>query len=129
MRGSIELSGSLWTVPNSLRRRETAFAGSGRPVSRRRSLRCGLGVPSGKTATVVGKLEPAFIEAALGGLGLEAKDVAMVGDDAEPDVAGAQRAGLRGVQVKKDRQVPAGSGGEADGEIESIADLPAVLGL
>ena len=29
----------------------------------------------------------------------------------------------------KDRQVPAGSGGEADGEIESIADLPAVLGL
>jgi ribonucleotide monophosphatase NagD (HAD superfamily) len=100
MRGSIELSGSLWTVPNSLRRRGTAFAGSGRPVSRRRSLRCGLGVPSGKTATVVGKLEPAFIEAALGGLGLEAKDVAMVGDDAEPDVAGAQRAGLRGVQVK-----------------------------
>jgi len=65
----------------------------------------------------------------LGGLGLEAKVVAMVGDDAEPDVAGAQRAGLRGVQVKKDRQVPAGSGGEADGEIESIADLPAVLGL
>lgn len=49
---------------------------------------------------MVGKLEPAFIEAALGGFGLEAKDVAMVGDDAEPDVAGAQRAGLRGVQVK-----------------------------
>jgi ribonucleotide monophosphatase NagD (HAD superfamily) len=100
MRGSIELSGSLWTVPNSLRRRETA---SGRKRTARLStqvLRCGLGVPSGKTATVVGKLEPAFIEAALGGLGLEAKDVAMVGDDAESDVAGAQRAGLRSVQVK-----------------------------
>ena len=83
---------------------------------------------SGKTATVVGKPEPAFIEAALRGLGLEAKEVAMVGDDPESDVAGAKRAGLRGVQVKTGKYRP-GAVGEADAEIESIADLPAVLGL
>jgi ribonucleotide monophosphatase NagD (HAD superfamily) len=64
----------------------------------------------------------------LGGLGLEAKDVAMVGDYAESAVAGAQRAGLRGVQVKTGKY-RLGAVGEADGEIESIADLPAVLGL
>jgi ribonucleotide monophosphatase NagD (HAD superfamily) len=52
----------------------------------------------------------------------------MVGDDAEPYVAGAQRAGLRGVQVKTGKY-RLGAVGEADGEIESIADLPAVLGL
>ncbi len=83
---------------------------------------------SGKTATVLGKPEPAFFEAALRDLRLEAKDVAMVGDDAESDVAGAQRAGLRGIQVKTGKYRP-GAAGEADAEIESIADLPAVLGL
>ena len=83
---------------------------------------------SGKTATVVGKPEPAFFEAALRDLGLEAKDVAMVGDDAESDVAGAQRAGLRGIQVKTGKYRP-GAAGEADAEIESIVDLPVVLGL
>jgi HAD superfamily hydrolase (TIGR01458 family) len=83
---------------------------------------------SGKTATVVGKPELAFFEAALRGLGLEAKDVAMVGDDAESDVAGAQRAGLWGIQVKTGKYRP-GVVGEADAEIESIVDLPVVLGL
>ena len=83
---------------------------------------------SGKTATVVGKPEPAFFEAALRDLGLEAKDVAMVGDDAESDVAGAQRAGLWGIQVKTGKY-RSGATGEPDAEIESIADLPALLGL
>jgi HAD superfamily hydrolase (TIGR01458 family) len=83
---------------------------------------------SGKTATVVGKPEPAFIEVALRSLGLEAKDVAMVGDDAESDVAGVQRVGLRGIQVKTGKYRP-GAVGEADAEIESIAELPAMLGL
>jgi ribonucleotide monophosphatase NagD (HAD superfamily) len=77
---------------------------------------------------VVGKPEPAFIEVALRSLGLEAKDVAMVGDDAESDVAGVQRVGLRGIQVKTGKYRP-GAVGEADAEIESIAELPAMLGL
>jgi phospholysine phosphohistidine inorganic pyrophosphate phosphatase len=83
---------------------------------------------SGKTATVVGKPEPAFFEAALRDLGLEARDVAMVGDDAESDVAGAQRAGLRGIQVKTGKY-RSGAAGEEDLLLESFADLPAVLGL
>jgi HAD superfamily hydrolase (TIGR01458 family) len=83
---------------------------------------------SGKTATVLGKPEPAFFEAALRDLGLEAKDVAMVGDDAESDVAGAQRSGLRSIQVKTGKY-RSGATGEADAEIESFADLPTVLGL
>ncbi len=83
---------------------------------------------SGKTATVVGKPEPAFSKAGLRDLGLEAKDVAVVGDDSESDVAGAQKAGLLGVQVKigKYRLEMVG---EADAEIESFADLPAALGI
>ena len=83
---------------------------------------------SGKTATVVGKPEPAFFEAALRDLGLEAKDVAMVGDDAEADVAGAQAAGLLGIQVRTGKYRP-GNGGEPDAEIESVARLPEILGL
>jgi HAD superfamily hydrolase (TIGR01458 family) len=83
---------------------------------------------SGKTATVVGKPDPAFFEAALWDLGLQAKDVAMVGDDPESDVAGAQRAGLRSIQVKTGKYRP-GAAEEADAEIDSIADLPAILGL
>ena len=83
---------------------------------------------SGKTATVVGKPEPAFFEAALRDLGLEAKDVAMVGDDAESDVDGAQRAGLRGIQVKTGKYRP-GVKGKESLLLESFADLPTVLGL
>jgi HAD superfamily hydrolase (TIGR01458 family) len=83
---------------------------------------------SGKTATVVGKPEPPFFEAALRDLGLEAKDVAMVGDDAESDVAGAQRAGLRGIQVKTGKY-RSGAAGEEDLLLDSFADLPAVLSL
>jgi len=53
--------------------------------------------------------------------------VAMVGDDAESDVAGAQRAGLRGIQVRTGKYRP-GTAGAPDAEIQSIADLPEMLG-
>ena len=83
---------------------------------------------SGKSALVIGKPEPAFFGAALHDLGLEAQGVAMVGDDAESDVTGAQRAGLRGIQVRTGKYRP-GTVAEPDAEIESIARLPEVLGL
>ena len=82
---------------------------------------------SGKTALVVGKPKPAFFEAVLRDLGREAREVAMVGDDAESDVAGAQRAGLRGIQVRTGKYRP-GTAGAPDAEIQSIADLPEMLG-
>ena len=83
---------------------------------------------SGKTATVMGKPEPAFFEAALRDLGMEAGEVAMVGDDAESDVAGAQRAGLSGIQVRTGKYRPEDVG-EPDAKMESIASLPEILGL
>ena len=83
---------------------------------------------SGKTALVVGKPEAAFFEAALQDLGLEAREVVMVGDDAESDVAGAQRAGLRGIQVRTGKY-RLETTGEPDAEIESIASLPEMLGV
>lgn len=83
---------------------------------------------SGKEATVVGKPEKAFFEAALGELGLEARRVAMVGDDAEADVAGAKAAGLLGVQVETGKYRPGESGG-ADLVLESFADLTGAIGL
>ena len=81
---------------------------------------------SGVSATVVGKPEESFFRLAVEDLGLEAHEVAMVGDDAEVDVAGAQAAGLRGVQVKtgKYRQ---GEEGRADLVLESFAGLPEAL--
>ena len=85
---------------------------------------------SGKTATVVGKPEKDFFRLALEDLGLEAHEVAMVGDDPESDVDGAKSAGLKGVQVKTgkyDAEMETGSG--ADLALKSFAELPEVLGL
>ena len=86
---------------------------------------------SGKAAVVVGKPEAPFFEAALVELGLDAWEVTMVGDDAEADVAGAQRAGLRGAQVKTGKyRVGVRAGGvEPDLVLESVAELPEALGL
>src|SRR5215212_6615526 len=83
---------------------------------------------SGENATVVGKPEPGFFRLALEDMGLEAHEVAMVGDDAEADVAGAQAAGLIGIQVRtgKYRQ---GVEGLPDLILDSIADLPEALGV
>jgi HAD superfamily hydrolase (TIGR01458 family) len=85
---------------------------------------------SGQTATVVGKPEVPFFGAALRGLGLAPSEVAMVGDDLEGDVLGAQRAGLAGIRVKTGKYRPGMPGEEEpDLVLESVADLPAALGV
>jgi HAD superfamily hydrolase (TIGR01458 family) len=83
---------------------------------------------SGKEATIVGKPEGAFFEAALHELGLEAGEVAMVGDDAEADVAGAKAAGLLGVQVQTGKY-RAGQASDADLIVQSFTKLPEALGF
>ncbi|MGB3633196.1 MAG: TIGR01458 family HAD-type hydrolase [Rubrobacteraceae bacterium] len=83
---------------------------------------------SKKGATVVGKPEESFFRIALEEMELEAAEVAMVGDDPESDVAGAQAAGLYGVQVKTGKYRP-GNVGEPDLTVESIARLPEALDL
>ena len=52
----------------------------------------------------------------------------MVGDDAEADVAGAKRAGLRGIQVKTGKYHPA-TRGEPDLLLANIAAVPQALGV
>jgi HAD superfamily hydrolase (TIGR01458 family) len=86
---------------------------------------------SGKAATVIGKPEAPFFEAAITDLELDAREVAMVGDDAQTDVAGAQKAGLWGVQVKtgKYRAGISARGTEPDLILDSVAELPEALGI
>jgi phospholysine phosphohistidine inorganic pyrophosphate phosphatase len=82
---------------------------------------------SGKSAVVVGKPEEGFFKIALEDMGLEANEVAMVGDDAEADVVGAKEAGLSGIQVRTGKWRPGGDVGEADLVLDSMADLPMAL--
>jgi HAD superfamily hydrolase (TIGR01458 family) len=83
---------------------------------------------SGRSATVVGKPEREFFELALRELGLAPHEAAMVGDDAEADVAGAQIAGLKGIQVRTGKYRP-GVEGRPDLVLESFAGLPEALGV
>lgn len=81
--------------------------------------------------TVVGKPAAAMYEAALDAVGIDAGDAVMVGDDLENDVHGAQDAGLQGVLVRtgKWRSDPGPDQQAPDAVIDSVADLPALLGL
>ena len=63
---------------------------------------------------------------ALREMGLEPGGVAMLGDDAEADVAGAQAVGLPGILVKTG-QYRAGSEGTPDLLLPSVAELPEAL--
>lgn len=78
-----------------------------------------------QTAVVMGKPERAFFEQALRELGLPAGQVAMIGDDIETDVAGAQRAGLIGalVQTGKFREGDLTRGVWPDFVLASLADV------
>ncbi len=81
-------------------------------------------------AYVVGKPARGFFEETLAGVPAEASRAAMVGDDVESDVGGAQRAGLAGVLVRTGKyrdDVVRASGVRPDAVIDSIADLPALL--
>lgn len=92
----------------------------------------GLERASGRQAVLVGKPAPAFFAAALEEVGAEAGDAVMVGDDVESDVLGAQACGLTGVLVRtgKFRQSSLeAAAGRPDHVLDSVADLPRLLGL
>ena len=85
---------------------------------------------SGKTAILAGKPSRAFFEAALASAGAAPSETAVVGDDLESDVGGAQRAGMRGVLVRtgKFRADDLGrSPVRPDAVLASIAELPKLL--
>ncbi|MGH8016014.1 MAG: HAD-IA family hydrolase, partial [Candidatus Zixiibacteriota bacterium] len=60
----------------------------------------GLEYVTGQTATVIGKPSKTFFELALRDLGVKASKAAMIGDDLDNDIAGAQAAGLKAILVK-----------------------------
>ena len=86
---------------------------------------------TGCDAVVVGKPAPDFFATVLAGLGVRPADAVMVGDDVESDVGGALRAGLAGVLVRTGKyrsEAVAASGVEPTATVDSIADVPALLG-
>jgi HAD superfamily hydrolase (TIGR01458 family) len=83
------------------------------------------------TAHVVGKPAPAFFETILATAGATAAEAAMVGDDVESDVGGAQRAGLAGILVRTGKyreDAVRAAGVRPDATVDSIAAVPALLG-
>jgi phospholysine phosphohistidine inorganic pyrophosphate phosphatase len=78
-----------------------------------------------KKALVLGKPAPAFFELAIRTLGLAPAQIAMVGDDIEVDVAGAQQVGIAGILVRTGKFQPGDLSGPAtpDLVIDSVADL------
>ena len=85
-----------------------------------------------REAYVVGKPAPAFFGEVLRDAGFSADGAAMVGDDIETDIGGALGAGLAGVLVRTGKyraEAVAASGIEPTATVDSIADVPELLGL
>jgi len=92
----------------------------------------GLEKASGREAVITGKPAREFFIAALSALDLPADRVAMVGDDVENDVLAAQSAGITGIVVRTGKFRPdvlARASSAPDHVVDSIADVPGVLGL
>jgi HAD superfamily hydrolase (TIGR01458 family) len=89
----------------------------------------GLEEAAGVRATICGKPSPAYFTAALSSLDVDVGRAAMVGDDVVNDVLAAQNVGMTGVLVRtgkfRDEDVRRG---RVDHVIDSIADLPALIG-
>jgi HAD superfamily hydrolase (TIGR01458 family) len=84
---------------------------------------------TGKGSVCVGKPSPDFFSTALEGLGIPASDAAMIGDDIETDIGGAQRCGMQGILVRTGKfreELLASSGVIPDLVIDSVADLPLI---
>ncbi|XP_026988502.1 phospholysine phosphohistidine inorganic pyrophosphate phosphatase isoform X1 [Tachysurus fulvidraco] len=57
-------------------------------------------------ADVVGKPAPMFFQSVLNDMGLQPHEVLMIGDDLVNDVGGAQRCGMKGLQVRTGKYRP-----------------------
>ncbi len=92
----------------------------------------GLEYASGTQAMIIGKPSADFFQIALDDMGLQADEVAIIGDDIDVDVAGGQNVGLKGILVRtgKYRQAYAdASAVKPDLVVDSVADLPAIFNL
>ena len=85
---------------------------------------------AGTTATLVGKPSPEFYGTVLRALSVPPEEAAVIGDDPESDVAGAQALGMRGLLVRtgKSRRYDLEHAAiRPDAILDSIADLPGLL--
>jgi HAD superfamily hydrolase (TIGR01458 family) len=85
---------------------------------------------AGRPATLLGKPSPEFFHAAIQALGVSPAETAVVGDDLESDVRGAQAAGLGGILVRsgKFRAADLDSAGSApDAVLDSLAEIARVI--
>lgn len=86
---------------------------------------------AGVRAEVVGKPAEGVFSAALGHLRLTPDEAVMVGDNIETDVLAAQNLGMTGVLVRTGAYLPeahAAAAAEPDHVLDSVADLPGLLG-
>lgn len=80
---------------------------------------------SGKEARILGKPSPEFYRLACDAMGVAPEETAMIGDDIESDVLGAQEAGLKAVLVRTGKYTPDDLkwGIEPDIIVDSIAGI------
>jgi HAD superfamily hydrolase (TIGR01458 family) len=91
----------------------------------------GLEEAADTVATICGKPEKTYFDAALAMLGVEAERAAMIGDDIVNDILGAQAAGLTGILVRTGKYRPGDEerdDGRPDHVVESFAAVPDFLG-
>lgn len=87
---------------------------------------------TGRDAVVMGKPSPEFFRVALRDMGLDARDAAIIGDDIESDIGGAQQVGIFGILTKTGKfreSVLHASPIRPDAILDSVTDLPAFLGF
>lgn len=92
----------------------------------------GLEYASGTKAMIIGKPSKDFFQIALDHMKLQANQAAMIGDDIDADIGGAQQAGLQGILVKTGKYRKSYADLSAitpDLMIDSVADLPKALKL
>jgi len=85
---------------------------------------------TGRQATLVGKPSRPMFEAAARSMKLELADVAMVGDDLQADIGGAQAIGIQGIVVRTGKYRGAeleSSDVKPDLVVDSLAALPNLL--
>lgn len=82
---------------------------------------------TGRKALVLGKPAAEFFQAAADRIGVPNREVLMVGDDIESDIAGAQSAGMQAALVRtgKFRELDLAGPVKPDTILDSVAELPA----
>jgi phospholysine phosphohistidine inorganic pyrophosphate phosphatase len=82
---------------------------------------------AGRKALVLGKPAAEFFQAAADRLGVPNREILMVGDDIDSDIAGAQSASMRAALVRtgKFRELDLAGPVKPDAVLDSVAELPA----